>query len=226
MYMLEKLLRCYRQEGTKGIMRAFIRRIKFLCRRIWRHKEYIIFIKSLDNESGAGECSNIIFRVAEESDIPVIIQQLKDVYEDDKQLRYLLSNGDLAIIGLITRDGYEEIFYISWLSCKDKLLLTLLGDPVETFSICHRRIWVPVKYRRQGLAEKGTRHTQRLAQQMGMKKIWAFVETDNTISCKMHQRLLYEIYGRLKVGSYLGFRYARFKCSNNNNWRYLSAHYV
>jgi len=221
-----KLWGCYQQESMMGIIRSFLRLVRRIRRRIWYKKQYYIFTKSIQNETLVGEHTDVVFRLANEDDIPAITRQLRYIYSDEHFLQYLFSTGDQAVIGLSAEVNQKKIMYISWLSREDKLFLTLLGKQSNSSNICHKRIWVPYEFRRRGLAARGIQYAQWQASRRGENVVWAFVETGNKISRKIHQILAYEEYGQLMVGSYLGFRFARTRRANEKDWQSLSVKYL
>ena len=224
MGMAAKTIAYYRRHGLGGLLRRCLRPLRRLCRWLRWRQRYVIIVKSIANPDAPVEHADVIFRQAAHEDAGQIAEQFVEHFGPDGQalVAEALNAGDTAIIGVSAEDN-RTIVCISWLSRREALLRTLLGGRIGAEDICHRRLFVPMEFRRRHLAVREIQFVERLAGHSGVERIWGFIETSNKASMKLHERLGYDVHGMLEVGRFLGRPRARLRRQGQKTWQRLDA---
>lgn len=206
----------YRQYGLRS-----------LVHRIHRRRRFVIYTKCIAAVERPKEYPDVEFRVAGPDDVP-LLSALDGGSEEVLGLpssEERLASGDLALIGAVP-DDCNEVMYVSWVCRNDPLFRLLFGDGADwnRADRCSRRMWVPERYRRQGLARRGLAFAEWAAAQAGVCRLWAFILRSNRPSVALHRGLGYEEYGTLRVGRCLGKRVAELRCRGKRRWHALPRH--
>ncbi|MFW6061341.1 MAG: GNAT family N-acetyltransferase [Planctomycetota bacterium] len=194
-----------------------------LARRVHRRRRFHIYVRDLTAPADVGaEDSEARFTVATAEQAGLVARGLRHWGDQAEQsVRQLIGAGDLAVVG-ITRVPPTKVVFVSWLSRRDPLLLTLHGETPPAGEICSRRIWVPTEHRRQGYARRGLRFAEQAAREAGYDRIWAFVIRNNKPSRRLHEQMGYDAYGVLRLGRVFGRRFAELQRAGERRWQPLT----
>ena len=208
--MFQKIISYYREYGLKKFFLRCFKPTLRLGRSIWTRKWYDVFMKHVERLPEPLDYADVKFLPVAESMIENLAKQLTDRYgiEAVDIISKQLESGDIAIVGFDRRNSLDMMF-ITWISKHDKLLKLFLGREPSNFESCSRRLYVPKKYRRRGIAERGLAYSDWLAGRYGMKALWTFIEKKNVASRKLYTtKLNYINQGTLCIGSFLGHKYS------------------
>ena len=130
----------------------------------WNRKEYVVYLKTLEEIDSISDDLDVMFRLASTVDIPWMSDNSTHMGDAAEQLlrQQFLHTRDLTVIG-VSKDQSHTLVFSAWLSFED-FGLTLLGDHARSGDVSIRRIWVPPTHRRKGLASRGCIVTGQAAQ--------------------------------------------------------------
>ena len=193
-----------------------------LTHRIHRRRRFSVYVKDVTRSvAPPADDQDITFRVAAAGQEGLVAQGLTHWGDRGEQaIGNLMRQGDLAVVGVTTAQP-PKVAFVSWLSRRDGLLLTLHGQDPPPGEVCSRRIWVPEPFRRHGYARRGLVFLDRAALQAGYQRIWAFVIRGNVASCRLHERMGYDEYGVLRLGRRFGRRFAERRLVGQRRWQPL-----
>ena len=212
MSLIRKALSYYREHGLKE-----------LIYRIHRRRRFIIYVKEIQSPRAPSAYPDVVFAEAGLDDAAPMAKTLEYWGHGREALvKDLLADGDVATIGFSPQDR-SEVMYVSWLSTRDTLFDTLFGEEADAEDACSRRVWVPEAYRRRGLARRGLKFAESVAAAHGIRRIWVFVFSGNKPSRRLHEQLGYQEHGVLRLGRYLGKRFAEVKRRDTKGWCPLKA---
>lgn len=209
--MLLKMKSYYKEFGAKKFLRRCLQPARRLGRILWQRKKYYVFYHQVSRSSLPPLYDDIRFKQVDEAMIDTIAAQLVDHYGQNaaRTICNQIKAGDFAIVGLDPVNE-KDIMCICWISSRDELLLAFLGEKPSLQGSCDRRLYVPEKYRRKGIAARVYQYRNWIAKMNDIKILWAFVEKENRAAYKLHTlRLKSDFYGTLCVGSFIGIKYAR-----------------
>lgn len=192
-----------------------------LCERImrwaWKTTDHVVFCKPLASDATVRESPDINFRIAEETDFQWMCDNMSHLGEKAEFIiRQQYAGKDVTVVGS-TNEEPDIMAFSTWLS-HDDFAFTLLGDAVATNDVSVRRVWVPPVMRKRGFASLGMSYLEHAAFQIGARKIWSFVETDNVPSLLLHEKLGYAEYGHIKLLMRFGRRYASTMPAAHDKW--------
>jgi len=205
-------------------------------RRRWNTKEYVAYFKSLVDAppDTAGKDGEFLFRVATAEDIAWMSEHLgtwaswcrggAPVANVDEVVREQFAEQDITVVGAENRpDG--ALVYVVWL-CRNDFVFTLLPNDMTAGSkMSVRRVWVPPDRRGKGIATDGQLFAEAAATARGLKGFWSFIQTENSGSLALHQKLGYEERGRACIRTRLKRRYAGVRFEPAEDWRMVRIPY-
>jgi ribosomal protein S18 acetylase RimI-like enzyme len=206
------------------------RQARGFVRHRWNSKEYIVYHKSLEGLERQADDLEGRFRffVATLDDIAWMTPYLgawarwsiggREVSSAEPVLREQFDGEDFTVAGAENRpDG--ALVFILHLS-RDDFSLRFLGDAFNPESdVSVRRGWVSPDHRRQGIANAGVRFAEAECARRGLKNVWNFVETRNTASQGMHDKLGYADRGRARIITRPWGRCAGLRLDPATRWR-------
>ncbi|MGB2753735.1 MAG: GNAT family N-acetyltransferase [Phycisphaerae bacterium] len=209
--LLAKAWRLLAQEGPAAVLR----RVRSLA---WRRWEYVVFRKVLGEEVAGALQVDVEFRVAGPEDIPWISRQIDHLTDAqaERLLKEQFQGRDITVVG-VSAGAEPGLMFSAWLS-HDGLDLRALGDRVGPDDVSIRRVEVPERCRRRGLATRGMRFAEQAAWKAGRRRIWSLVLTDNVASLGLHQKLGYEDRGRVRLVRWFGKCYVRTRLAGDLRW--------
>ena len=210
--LLAKAWAYYREYGLRA-----------LRHRIHRRRRFDIYRKELAAPPPAAGGADLDFRLAGPDDLDMLCDVLADYWGPDRreEIARRLERGDRAVLGFEAAEP-GDLVYVSWLSRDDRLFEAVFGGRLGEEHACSRRIWVPPAHRGRGVAGRGLAEVERVARAAGVGVLWAFILRSNRASRRLHERLGYERRGTLRLGRFLGRRFAEVRWTGRRGWRKLA----
>lgn len=210
MIRLAQALALYREQGWSGLHRRVVRLV-------WSRQKYLVYRKSLCQVILPVDPPGIQFRVATCEDLPWLCGQMTRLGNHAEEiLSQQFHRGDMTVIGVSVHTPRELVFSL-WLSRKD-FGLTLLRDGAEAEDVSIRRVWVRPTRRGMGLAAKGLTFAEYVAKEAGISQLWSFVLENNVPSRRLHEKIGFEDFGRIRFVKILWKRFARTRTVNHRHW--------
>jgi GNAT superfamily N-acetyltransferase len=162
--------------------------IKKYIRKIWLREKYFLYVKKLSEKKNIEKI--ILFKEAKNEDLHAVAEQFKSHFGENafEYLSGKINSDEILLIGYENLNS-DKICFLSWLSEKEKALITFKKKRVCSKVIFSFRTLVPPEYRNMKVGRLGIIFAQEVALKKGYKEVWGIVKNDNIASQKMLESL-------------------------------------